>query len=202
VVAKKGFSLIELIIAIVIISIAVLSMPLINSVVASGVAGNIVQEAVFAASTELNEATNAFWDKNSLDEDSDNFAKVINIDNDCNITTKLRPGHIDQSYHRLCLNNLAKQPSDTKDTTDSIVTIDDMRHDFEEIFINATPSASGYKKSYQSKLEVQRGADFGGNNQNVKKISITIRDDQNNTIVKLYSYSFNIGEVDYFKKEY
>ena len=200
---RLAFTLIELIIAIVVIAVTVMSLPMLSNVIGEGISANIVQEAVFASASELNEATTAHWDKNSFDSGSSYlFAKVIDIDNDCNTTTKLRPGHIRQPYHRQCLNDLSITPSDTKDTTDDIVTIDDMAHDYTDIFINATPSQSGYKDSYKSKLQVIRPANFNGSNQNIKEIISTIKNSKNQVIVSLKTYSANIGEVDYFKRKY
>jgi prepilin-type N-terminal cleavage/methylation domain-containing protein len=200
---RLAFTLIELIIAIVVIAVTVMSLPMLSNVIGEGISANIVQEAVFASASELNEATTAHWDKNSFDSGSSYlFAKVIDIDNDCNTTTKLRPGHIQQPYHRQCLNDLSISPSDTKDTTDDIVTIDDMAHDYTDIFINATTSQSGYKDSYKSKLQVVRPANFNGSNQNIKEIISTIKNSKNQVIVSLKTYSANIGEVDYFKRKY
>ena len=200
---RLAFTLIELIIAIVVIAVTVMSLPMLSNVIGEGISANIVQEAVFASASELNEATTAHWDKNSFDSGSSYlFAKVIDIDNDCNTTTKLRPGHIQQSNHRQCLNDLSITPSDTKDTTDDIVTIDDMAHDYTDIFINATSSQSGYKDSYKSKLQIIRPANFNGSNQNIKEIISTIKNSKNQIIVSLKTYSANIGEVDYFKRKY
>jgi len=98
--------MIELIFAIVIIAITVLSLPMMTQINQRGVESNIVQEAIFAASTELMGATAGYWDENSLqDINMSHLERVINISGDCNTSTQLRPGHINQMYHRRCLDS-------------------------------------------------------------------------------------------------
>jgi len=79
VVRRAAFTLIELIFAIVIIAISVISLPMMSQTVAKGIDANIVQEAIFAAATELNEAVTAHWDEASMEVNTTtSFAKVIN----------------------------------------------------------------------------------------------------------------------------
>ena len=77
-VRRAAFTLIELIFAIVIIAISVISLPMMSQTVSEGIDANIVQEAIFASATELNEAVTAHWDENSIEASMpDSSARVI-----------------------------------------------------------------------------------------------------------------------------
>jgi len=205
---KQAFTLIELIFAIVIIAISVLSLPMMNQSIAKGIDGNIIQEAIFAASTELNEAVTAHWDENSLEPSQPNsLARVIDsatqpCDNNLSSATyRLMPGHITQPLHRRCLDDSTTAPSNTDIA--NITSLSDMEHTaLETIFENSTAEASGYKDEYKSRLSVTRPAILNGSNTNIKMLEAIITDSQDNTIVLLRSYSANIGEVDYYKRTY
>jgi prepilin-type N-terminal cleavage/methylation domain-containing protein len=67
VVKRKGFTLIELIFAIVIVAIIVLSIPMMNLINAKATEGSISQEAVFASSAKLMQTLSFPWDENSSD---------------------------------------------------------------------------------------------------------------------------------------
>jgi len=209
VVRRAAFTLIELVFAIVIIAIAVVSLPMMNQAISKGVDANLVQEAIFAAATELNEAITAHWDGNSVEPSlSNSYARVINIGGDCNTTTKLRPGQIDEAYHRRCLNDTGTTPVDAADT--GVIALEDMAHDKQQIFINNVADEKGYKKHYTSKIEVYQNTNsnqfkFNGTyNKNMKQLVITIEDSDNPgvALTSLKTYSANIGEVDYYKKVY
>ena len=204
---RFAFTLIELIFAIVIMGIAVVSIPIMTGAIGKGVDNNLVQEAIFAASAEINQVLSYRWDENSIDEsvdtDASGLEKVINP-GDCNNTTKLRPGHINQPLHRRCLDNNTTTIStafgaDSGDLDD----IDDNKAINQNLFINSA-SADAYKKSYKFDVNISK-TDFGGlvNQNNAKEVTVTIKDnDDNSTITSLKSYTFNIGEIDYYKRLY
>jgi len=205
VVRRAAFTLIELVFAIVIIAISVVSLPMMNQAISKGVDANLVQEAIFAAATELNEAVTAHWDGNSIEPTLTNsYARVLNISGDCNTTTKLRPGQINEAYHRRCLNNTGTAPADVAGS--GVSALEDMAHTKQQIFINDVTDASGYKKHYTSQVDVTRtNVTFNGAvNPNMKSITITVEDSDNPGVplTSLKTYSANIGEVDYFKRVY
>ena len=200
---RFAFTMIELIFAIVIIAIAVVSLPVMNQAIQKGTEEAIVQEAIFAASTELMGASAGYWDERSMEDESmSQFSRVINIGGDCNTTTKLRPGHIAQSLHRRCLDsNLATGLDSTTNT--NVYSLDDAEKT-DDIFITngtsgGTPEASGYKNTYKYIIVVNRVA-----GSDIKDINVTITDDQTppNTLVILKIQSANIGEVDYYKRTF
>jgi len=207
VVRKAAFTLIELIFAIVIIAISVITLPMMNQVISKGVDSNIVQEAIFASATELNEVVTAHWDENSLEPNSPNsYARVIDIGGACDNNTlspryRLMPGHINQPLHRRCLNSSATIPANASAT--AVESLEDKAHGYRLIFLNPTPSDKGYKEKYKSKIKLKSNTKFGGaKNPNMKRITVTIADSKKHVISSLRTYSANIGEVDYYKRTY
>lgn len=207
--SKSGFTLIELIFAIIIIGISMVSLPMMNQAISKGIEGNLVQEAIFAASAELNQVVSYHWDENSI-ESINTLAKVIS-NGDCNTTTKLKSGHINQPLHRRCLDNDAIRPTTTlglegAETISNANDIDDAIQ-ATHITIYTDPSdgkSSGYKKDYNSDVNVAY-ANFGtvvAADKNMKKITVTISDASGNAVTLLNTYSANIGEIDYYKRSY
>jgi prepilin-type N-terminal cleavage/methylation domain-containing protein len=204
VVTRAAFTLIELIFAIVIIAISVISLPMMNQAVSKGIDGNIVQEAIFAAATELNSAVTATWDENSSESNISTYARVIQTaPGYCDDTTRRMLGHINQPLHRRCLESNTTRAANTKTNAD-VDALEDMGHGLENIFIDTTTEAAGYKDTYKSKVDVTSNASFGAlnNDPNIKKIEITVQNSQGKDIVKLVTYSCNIGEVDYYSRSY
>lgn len=199
-VSRFGFSLIELIFAIVIIGITVLSLPMMNQVTSNTIENNLVQEAIFAAAVTVNQTTSYNWDENSnLDN---NLSRVISS-GDCNTTTKKRLGHI----MRRCLNDTTITSSaigsDINETLSDDIDDRDTANVFSSIFDTANNSfsteADGYKDDYQSSIRVTYST-FGeaGINvsANMKKVTVSIQDSSGDTITELSAYSANIGEVE------
>ena len=210
---KYAFTLIELIFAIVIIAISVMSLPVMTQVTSSGIERNLVQEAIFASVAEINLATTYIWDENSRIDDNDtnstgdDLSRVLNIDGSCTPTGIIengieiirKTGHV----NRRCLdNNLTTRYTGI----DYLDALEAAEHTFSPVFTGTT-GASGYKQEYDSKLDVTN-CDTGGcikfghdvNNTNLKEITVTIRkkdDATNETVTLLRAYSANIGEVAY-----
>jgi len=114
------------------------------------------------------------------------------------------PGHIIQPLHRRCLESNTTVVS-SANTNAAIDALDDKKHSSQDIFLNASASKNGYKDAYKSILTVTPNSSFGdlANNQNIKKIVVTVKDGKDaKTLVQLQSYSFNIGEADFYKKAY
>ena len=201
---KPAFSMIELIFAIVIISVSVISLPMMTQATSKAIEENLVQEAVFAASTELNQIVSYYWDENST-QSGDSLSKVINT-GDCDDTTRLRAGHINQPLHRRCLDSNTTTPSATLglEASESVPDdIDDVTGT-SSVFQSFIASAEGYKKAYNKTVIVEY-ADFDATtavSKNIKKITVTIKDTDGNDITKLSTFSANIGEIDYYKRSY
>jgi len=198
---RSAFTLIELIFAIVVISITVVSLPVMNRVLTKGMESNLVQEAIFAAATELNQATTAHWDDNSIEAGQPySLARVIDIDGNCNSDRQM-PGHINQPLHRRCLDSSTVGAANANSDA-NVTSLDDMAGT-EPVFIsNTADKQSGYKTDYNATVTVTPSPTFDGvARANMKKISVAIKNGTA-TITTLTTYSANIGEVDYYKKEY
>ena len=207
-VKKSAFTLIELIFAIVVIAITVISLPMMNQAISKGIDTNLIQEAIFAAATELNEVTTTQWDEASIDENTSSFiSQVINLDGSCENNNskeryRLKPGHILEPLHRKCLNDLGQGELDSN-TSATIDAVEDKEHNYKEIFLNLTPGQEGYKQKYKSNLDVSYNPIFDGAvRPNMKKVTITIKDENNNTVTSLFTYVANIGGIDYYKRTY
>lgn len=215
-VRRYAFTMIELIFAIVVISIAVISLPMMIQTSTKGIEGNLVQEAIFASSAKLNEIISYPWDDNSMQSGSI-FSRVIwTSANDCNQSTKLRSGHIMQQQHRRCLDSNFSiiQPTAVlgMEVNDAGVydDIDDFNNVSAPMFIDNSgsgviTSAEGYKTPYKMDVNVSYAA-FGtvpAASKNMKRIDITIIDSNTSvTTTKLHTYSANIGEIDYYKRSF
>ena len=207
-VRRAAFTLIELIFAIVIIAISVMSLPMMSQVVSKGIDANMVQEAIFAAATELNEVTTANWDDQSMESgDPNSLSRVIDHSGKCEDNAslaryRLMPGHIAQPLHRRCLENNATTPDDDATTKTDVTSLNDFVHNSSNIFVDTTTDDTGYKRDYNATLRVTRPANFNGSNNDIKLITITVTNSDGDTLTSLKSYSANIGEIDYYKKEY
>jgi prepilin-type N-terminal cleavage/methylation domain-containing protein len=196
-IGRFAFTLIELIFAIVVMSIAVMSLPMMTQITSKGIEDNIVQEAIFAASAELTAATSYYWDERSMEDFSvSRLERVVNVDGsgDCNITTKQRPGHV----NRMCLDS--SDSSGVNYTTLSNSTIPNLNsnvHGSKLVFTDNIKDESGYKNDYNSTVTISKGL----NDNNIKKITITILNGDGNITI-LNTYSANIGEIDYYKRSF
>lgn len=185
--------MIELIFAIVIISVVVLSIPRMVAATQKSVEEGILQEVVFATSAVLVGSLSGYWDANSMeDANVSSLARVIDTAGDCNTTTRLRPGHINQPFHRRCLDSNTTTPSNATGT--SYYTLDDAVAAINgaNLFDNSVASSSGYKDTYTGSATITQTGD-------TKKIVVQAVKGAN-VVTKLIAYSANIGEPEYYKK--
>lgn len=106
---RSGFSLIELVLAIVIISISVMTIPLMLSQSSNNDSFSIMQESILAARTKMGNILSYEWDRNSVDTNSSiTYIRVLDVNNgddelDRNMTTldeNRRIGHVAQDIRR------------------------------------------------------------------------------------------------------
>ncbi|MFA7354436.1 MAG: hypothetical protein WCZ70_07450 [Sulfurimonadaceae bacterium] len=195
VLGRAAFTMMELIFAIVVISIAVITLPMMAQVTSKGIEENIVQEAIFAASAELMGATAYYWDLNSMqDNNLSNLERVIDIGGASCDADRLRPGHVNQLYHRRCLDSNATVVANTPDNTFPNLNNLTSRTLFENEAAAGSRDA-GYKGSYDTNVTVTTTDD-------VKKITVSIINSDGDTITSLSTYSANIGEIDFYKRRF
>ncbi|TKI71214.1 type II secretion system protein [Sulfurimonas crateris] len=196
---RAAFTMIELIFAIVIISIAVMSLPVMMQVTSKGIEDNIVQEAIFAASAELMGATSYYWDLNSMQDNAlSRLSRVIEVNGACN-ADRLRPGHVNQPYHRRCLDSNTTGLANTTDTTFPNLN-NAVDATVGDLFDTSAAEAAGYKQEYQSQVIVTQAA----TDSNIKVLTASVYDSATPpkllTVLKIYSA--NIGEIDYYKRRF
>lgn len=169
-VKRKGFTLIELIFAIVIVAIIVLSIPMMNLINAKATEGSISQEAVFASSAKLMQTLSFPWDENSSDieqilEGATVLSGVVKIPSgitslDFNDTV-CRPGLIarrcrkDENGSEVNVSELGN------DYTNPLIRgLDDSNGTF--AMVSSATSSEGYKNQYSMKVDVAYVSDNTG----------------------------------------
>lgn len=200
---KYAFTLIELIFAIVIIGIAVVSLPIISQVTSSSVEKNLVQEAILLTSANIVRAMSGKWDENSKPDNLD-FAYIV-YTSDAEVTAsggENRPGCIRILY----------QPDNTLRSTNgleegSLSDADDIDDYVTTGFSDAVTdigSAESFKDKYKTKTEITQNASFGtlsaAQKKNLKKITITTQNSSGKDLVKLYMYVANTGSANSLKR--
>ncbi len=198
--------MIELIFAIIIISISIISLPMMTQATASAVKGNLVQEAIFASVTEINIATAFAWDDASLlDESASSLSRVINTDGTCIVSgvNYKRIGHIS----RQCLSDNTIRVDNTSNTEYYDSSMQSFAHTWQPLYEisssreDAEFKKTGYKTACFSSLDINYPPllQFGEtlNNVNIKEIVLRVQDEENKTVTLLRTYSANIGEVAY-----
>lgn len=194
--SRAAFTMIELIFAIVVISIAVLSLPMMIQTTSRGIEQNIVQEAIFAASAELMGATSYYWDLNSMqDAAASRLERVIEVNGGCD-ADRLRPGHVNQPYHRRCLDSNTTGLSNTADAT--FPNLNNAVHANQTIFDNPATDAASYKDNYTGTMAVAQGL----GDPNVKVLTASVRNTDGDVVTSLSIYSANIGETDYYRRRF
>lgn len=203
-VKRAAFTFLELIFAIVIIGISVISLPLMIQTTSEGIEKNLVQEAVFAASAQINQVLSADWDARSIEDGNNTYARVVDdgtCSNDTNSTQhRLKPGHVYAPKHRRCIDSNSTTIALGATTAGGFVMEDYTTQGIN----NPTSSNTGYKDEYATTITVTTNAFFAGaNNANIKMIQANISDSSSgNLLTSLRAYSANIGEVDFHSRTY
>ncbi len=208
--ARKAFTMIELIFAIVILAVVMLTIPMMIGVNNKALEGNAAQEAIFLVSAVLSGTTSLLWDNKALEGDVDgvSLSKILDTGGDgsydrVDVNTTLRDGGLDEDLHRnFFSNNTTPEQNQTITLTDVLGT-------------TTASDAVGYKNIYS--VDATRGYinDAPGtfifsdttlapnNTSNVKMTQVEINatiDGTPRTIARLRAYTCNIGEIDYAKR--
>lgn len=202
--------MIELIFAIVVISIAVVTLPVMTGSTDKALEGNIIQEGIFAAGTAINEASTLYWDQRSQDDtnSSGGLSRVLNLsDLNCN---RINPLQTQGQINRRCLDeNVTAAANDTTDAS----TIDNMEVTWNNTnIITDNPEKETYKQGYFADADVSQCATTGcttpsgsvikfgetgdGVGPSLKQIDFEIADSDGNTLIVLRAFSANIGDVE------
>lgn len=181
---KSAFTLIELIFAIVIIGISVLSLPMMNQAIGSSQEKNLVQEAILIASGDATKAISGKFDENSIQSSNNEIILPIS-------TPDVRNGLI----NILSPNNVFPQPTINGLENTELDDVDDYETTGFIDVVQEVGSAQGYKQLYKKNITVTQQTFNDVSDLNAKKVVVTIEDENGNTLVKMHTYTFNTGNA-------
>ncbi len=212
---RHAFTLIELIFAIVFISISILTVPLMIEVNNDSLKRNLAGEAIFLASSVISAGSATAWDDNSIESTgSANVyvtAKILDV-NDLgsgssyarvSTTQPIRVGGLAQDKHRKFYDyNLSKaasaQPKPSQNGDEPLGLAIDA----------SAASVTGYKSAYTVSSKrvyvtdsgsVLYTTSLGGTISNMKMIEVSISD-ADGIVSTLRTYTANIGEAGFAKR--
>lgn len=226
---RKATSMIELIIAIIVMGIAVMSLPMILTQTQNNDAIAMQQEAILSTKTKMGFITSYMWDENSWDAGA-NISRILDTTNsasadnafDVNTTTDIRRrgNFLADARRRLWdIGNARRNPftgvqppgindiSDFNGRNDNItLNANDMDYLF-GITINATVNylsdtlAGGNYRTNSSILFNFNTANTVANPTNIKMITLTTTSPTNPDInITLRSFASNIGQSKILKR--
>ncbi len=230
-VKHSAFTIIELLFAIVIIGLTVLSLPMMMQVNMDSSQASIQEEAIFAASAKMMQVLSYPWDEHSINPNQPlSSEKVVNvplgnakysqrdINNTVDSNSSFRIGHVRQDLHRrfhenntfafFNVSNLVGNDDFT------IIGMEEMAQ--LNIPLSGLAGSGTYKDNYTMNVAVNYISDADpaantpfilqtatiANPSNIRMVTVSIRDGNAATIATLRAYATNIGEVDYFKRTY
>ena len=227
-----GFTMIELIFAIVLISVVTLTIPTMIQVNNKALEGNAAQEAIFLVSAVLSETTTDIWDDNSDDVTGTNFnlSKILDTDGTVatvgineagnaiyartDVNSTMRVGGLEQDLHRRFADRdpLDVNASHPAQRTKLIVS---------QPLTNSATAIGGYKSQYTIVATREYVSDTPANPfeftvpniavgaastpTNIKMTQVEINatvDGTNVVIARLRAYTCNIGEIDFAKRRF
>ena len=208
-VIRKASSMIELVIAIVIMGIAVMTLPLMLERTQTNNAFAMQQEAILAAKTQLGDIITYPWDDNSLQND---IVAVLdtNGDNDYNRTagTTRRKGHVIQDKRRKFFNAITN-PGDVA----GVVSISDFNGDSQTLSPTSDIAGESTTLDYRFTIDLNTTVNYVSDSafafptltqvgtSNIKMITVEASGDEMSTF-SLRAYSANIGESQLLRRNY
>jgi len=219
---RKAASMLELVIAIVVMGIAVMSLPLILTQSQNANAIALQQEVILATKTKLGYILSYEWDANSYDATA-GVSRVLNTtnsasaDSDFNATTTRRIGHIQADNRRRLRDDMASPtlsvnfnlgnvvPLDMDDFHNRVENTTVVAADMDYIFnleLNSTVSYINDSASYtnQDMNFTFDGSSAPANPTNIKMVTVRTKDTSNNVNIILRAFASNIGESGITKK--
>ncbi len=220
---REGFSLIELVIAIVVIAIALMSVPLMLNQGAKSNQFSLMQESILAAHTKLGNIISFKWDENAADENG-TVVRVLDVTNgdsqlDRNLTRR-RIGHIKADLRRRMKNvetNATAIGMEGADTYDDIDDFDGTstkvaasgasgvkgKFDYLDVDLNLTTSVV-YVSDDLNYSEQNLTFDFNvtsvAGSTNIKMIELNATSTNSDTPFVFRIFSSNIGQSKYYEK--
>jgi len=219
-VIRAAFTMIELIFAIVIISITALSLPMIMQVTQNNAERAISQESVYAAASVMLDVLSHPWDENAINPNAaQSLERVVNVGNnaryDFDATRGVyRRGHIRQDLHRrFHEDNTTAFFNRSNTAIDNNPAVTGMEEVGGTSPLTGVLGVDSYKEVTQYNISVNDIADTtfnpfvfsqtaSGTGSNMRMIRVAMQRADTTDVVVLYGYAANIGEVDYYSRIY
>ncbi|MCR1810409.1 type II secretion system protein [Sulfurospirillum sp. hDNRA2] len=198
---RSAMSLIELVFTIVIMGIAVMSLPLILTQVQRNDAFAMQQEAILAAKAKIGNILTYEWDHNSYDSTASRSFVLATSSPDtelnCNGTTFRRLGHVNADSRRKCSATGASASAIGADAGDggNFTDIDD----FDADAINISASAEGAGTlDYIFDLNLSTSITYAADSAtyNVSPVVFTLNPDNNVTVTNIKTISVTVSGGD------
>lgn len=198
---RSAMSLIELVFTIVIMGIAVMSLPLILTQVQRNDAFAMQQEAILAAKAKIGNILTYEWDHNSYDSTASRSFVLTTVSPDtelnCNGTTFRRLGHVNADSRRKCSATGASASAIGADAGDggNFTDIDD----FDADAINISASAEGAGTlDYIFDLNLSTSITYAADSAtyNVSPVVFTLNPDNNVTVTNIKTISVTVSGGD------
>ncbi|WP_060826216.1 type II secretion system protein [Sulfurospirillum cavolei] len=198
---RSAMSLIELVFTIVIMGIAVMSLPLILTQVQRNDAFAMQQEAILAAKAKIGNILTYEWDHNSYDSTASRSFVLATSSPDtelnCNGTTFRRLGHVNADSRRKCSATGASASAIGADAGDggNFTDIDD----FDADAINISASAEGAGTlDYIFNLNLRTSITYAADSAtyNVSPVVFTLNPDNNATVTNIKTISVTVSGGD------
>jgi len=211
---RKASSMIELVIAIVVMGIAVMTLPLMLERTQANNAFAMQQEAILAAKTQIGDMITYPWDENSL---KNNVIAVLDTQSGSyqrEVNTTRRVGHIKQNKRRKFFTDEINA-SVIGSATNNIIDIADFDTTNVSLITHAGEDAGAldYRFNFNMTTSVRYINDtinpanfiFPDSNisttSNIKMITVTLQGTEISTF-RLRAYSSNIGESQLLRRDF
>jgi len=223
-VVRGAFSLLELIIAIIVIGISLLSIPLILTSNTKSLETSLQQEAVMGALTQIANIMSYKWDEGETNASiNGGYAKILDTQSNASALDcveqsfgRVRKGNFLGDDRRKCYNTqrLATAPDALGSDDNDLDDIDDFITYDSELISGDRNSEDDYKRDYAYDIGVvyindEFDFDSAGVNwsldaspvndrsTNIKMVEVRVSSDNGGDIV-LKAFSANIGEISYY----
>jgi Tfp pilus assembly protein PilV len=206
---KSSFTLIELVIAIIVVGITVTSIPMLLSTVSNNMSTNLKSNSFFNAYSTLSLIESMDWDENNTK--GDNYYKVLTADGGDTELKCIRKGTVQ-------LDNQSGADCASENNKTSTIGVDDEDPDDSSTF-DDVDDFNGYTvtnlATYNIKVAVKYindNADYSAkniffndsfissNNTNIKLIELNITNKSGKLISIIRGESFNIGAVKIYSR--
>ena len=218
-VIRKASSMIELVIAIVIMGIAVMTLPLMLERTQANNAFAMQQEAILAAKTRIGDIITFPWDENSLNLTS-NVVAVLDTDSvgiyQREVNSTRRIGHVVQNKRRKFFTNETNASDIVAGGPDVIIDIGDFDNTNASLTLAALEEDAGaldYRFDFNMTTRIRYITDTNVNpfpfpnvgssvtTSNIKMIEVELQGNGLSTF-QLRAYSSNIGESQLLRRDY